>query len=189
MVALLINVAWGNEYIPGILKTLKNSQVKATFFFDGSWVKNNPDLATMINLEGHEIGNHAYSHPDLKLRSRNETVNELKKTNDVIEDTLGIKPIWFAPPSGSFNQETILVANELGMKTILWTVDTVDWKKPATSEMVTRVVSGVSNGAMVLMHPTKAAFEGLETMIIEIKGKGLQLGTVSDLMSEKRIDD
>ena len=189
MVALLINVAWGNEYIPGILKTLKDSQVKATFFFDGSWVKNNPDLATMISLEGHEIGNHAYSHPDLKLRSRAETVNELKKTNDVIEETLGIKPIWFAPPSGSFNQETILVANELGMKTILWTVDTVDWRKPATSEMVKRVVAGVSNGSMVLMHPTKAVFEGLETMIIEIKGKGYRLGTVSDLMSEKRIDD
>ena len=75
------------------------------------------------------------------------------------------------------------------MRTILWTVDTVDWKKPATSEMIARVVSGVSNGAMVLMHPTKATFEGLETMIIEIKGKGLRLGTVSDLMSEKRIDD
>lgn len=55
--------------------------------------------------------------------------------------------------------------------------------------MVVRVVSGVSSGAMVLMHPTKAVFEGLETMIIEIKGKGLRLGTVSDLMSEKRIDD
>ena len=143
MVALLINVAWGNEYIPGILKTLKDSNVKATFFFDGSWVKNNPDLATMISLEGHEIGNHAYSHPDLKQRSGDETMNELKKTNDVIEETLGIKPIWFAPPSGSFNQETIFVADELGMKTILWTVDTVDWRKPATSEMVTRVVSGV----------------------------------------------
>ena len=85
-------------------------------------------------------------------------MDELKKTNDVIEATLGIKPIWFAPPSGSFNQETILVANELGMKTILWTIDTVDWKKPATSEMVARIVSGVSNGSMVLMHPTKACF-------------------------------
>lgn len=189
MVALLINVAWGNEYIPGILKTLKDSQVKATFFFDGSWVKNNPDLAKKISLGGHEIGNHAYSHPDLKQKSRDETVNELKKTNNVIEETLGIKPIWFAPPSGSFNQETIDVANELGMKTILWTVDTIDWRKPATSEMVARVVSGVSNGSMVLMHPTKAVFEGLETMIIEIKGKGHRLGTVSDLMSEKRIDD
>jgi peptidoglycan-N-acetylglucosamine deacetylase len=187
MVALLINVAWGNEYIPGILKTLKDSQVKATFFFDGSWVKNNPDLTTMINLGGHEIGNHAYSHPDLKLRSRNDTKDELNKTNDVIEATLGIKPIWFAPPSGSFNQETIHVADELGMKTILWTVDTVDWRKPETSEMVRRVLAGVSNGSMVLMHPTKPVSEGLETMISDIKGKGYQLGTVSDLMSEKRI--
>jgi len=187
MIALLINVAWGNEYIPGILQTLKTSKVKATFFFDGSWVKNNPDLAKLINLEGHEIGNHAYSHPNLQQSSRTETMNELQKTNEIIEATLGIKPIWFAPPSGSFNQETILVANELGMKTILWTIDTVDWKKPATSEMVNRIVSGVANGSMVLMHPTKPVFEGLETMIAEIKGKGYQLGTVSELMSEKRI--
>ncbi|KAA0965181.1 polysaccharide deacetylase family protein [Sporosarcina sp. ANT_H38] len=188
MVALLINVAWGNEYIPGILKILDDSKVKATFFFDGSWVKKNPDLATSISLRGHEIGNHAYSHPDLKQRSRNETTEELKKTNDVIEATLKTKPKWFAPPSGSFNQETILVANELGMKTILWTVDTVDWKKPATSEMVRRVITGVENGSMVLMHPTKPVAEGLESMISSIKEKGYQLGTVSDLMNEKRID-
>ncbi|WP_318614258.1 polysaccharide deacetylase family protein [Sporosarcina sp. YIM B06819] len=188
MVALLINVAWGNEYIPGILKTLKDSNVKATFFFDGSWVKKNPDLATMISLEGHEIGNHAYSHPDLQQRSRGETIDELKKTNDVIEATLGIKPIWFAPPSGSFNQQTIDVAHELGMKTILWTVDTVDWRKPATSEMVHRILTGVGNGSMVLMHPTKPTAEGLKEMINGIQEQGYQLGTVSDLMSEKRID-
>lgn len=142
----------------------------------------------MINLEGHEIGNHAYSHPDLKQRSREETIVELTKTNDVIEETLGMKPKWFAPPSGSFNQETILVANELGMKTILWTVDTVDWKKPATTEMVNRVLTGVGNGSMVLMHPTKPTSEGLKSMIDGMKDKGYQLGTVSDLMSEKRID-
>ncbi|MGG3451057.1 polysaccharide deacetylase family protein [Domibacillus aminovorans] len=188
MVALLINVAWGNEYIPKILKTLNDHQAKATFFFDGSWVKKNPDLAKMIREEGHEIGNHAYSHPDLNQRSQEETMDELKKTNDVIEGTLGIKPKWFAPPSGSFNQVTVNVADQLGMKTILWTVDTVDWKKPSTSEMVSRVVSKVENGSMVLMHPTKPVAEGLNTMITEIQAKGHQLGTVSDLMSEKRID-
>ncbi|MFJ7934881.1 polysaccharide deacetylase family protein [Sporosarcina sp. NPDC096371] len=188
MVALLINVAWGDEYIPGILKVLSDAKIKATFFFDGSWVKKNPDIAKMISLEGHEIGNHAYSHPDLKQRSRAETIEELKKTNDVIETTLGMKPEWFAPPSGSFNQETIQVANELGMKTILWTVDTVDWRKPATSEMVNRILTGVGNGSMVLMHPTKPTAEGLDAMIKGIQAKGYQLGTVSDLMSEKRIN-
>ncbi|OKL37834.1 polysaccharide deacetylase family protein [Domibacillus mangrovi] len=188
MVALLINVAWGNEYIPKILKTLNDLQTKATFFFDGSWVKKNPDLVQTIREEGHEIGNHAYSHPDLNQRSQEETMDELKKTNDVIEETLGIKPKWFAPPSGSFNQVTVNVADQLGMKTILWTVDTIDWKKPATSEMVSRVVSKVENGSMVLMHPTKPVAEGLESMITEIQAKGYELGTVSNLMSEKRID-
>ena len=188
MVAFLINVAWGNEYIPEILKALNEHQTKATFFFDGSWVKKNPDLAKMIKEAGHEIGNHAYSHPDLKQRSVAQTKEELQKTNDVIKATLGITPKWFAPPSGSFNEATIQVADQLDMKTILWTVDTVDWRKPATSEMVGRVVSKVENGSMVLMHPTKPTAEGMERMITDIKAKGLQLGTVSDLISEKRVN-
>lgn len=187
MVALLINVAWGNEFIPQILKTLNKCQVKATFFFDGSWVKKNPDLAMMISKENHEIGNHAYSHPDLNHLSQNETMNELKMTNDVIEAKLGIKPKWFAPPSGSFNQETVNVAHQLDMKTILWTVDTVDWKKPSTSEMVRRVVTQVGSGSMILMHPTKPVAEGLETMIVDIEKKGYRLGTVSEIISEDRI--
>jgi peptidoglycan-N-acetylglucosamine deacetylase len=188
MVTLLINVAWGNEYIPEILKILNDHQTKATFFFDGSWVKKNPDLARMIKEAGHEIGNHAYSHPDLKQRSRGETLSEIQKTNDIIQETIGIKPKWFAPPSGSFNQTTIQVADQLQMKTILWTVDTVDWKKPSATEMVRRVVSKVENGSMILMHPTKPVAEGLGMMITEMKENGYQLGTVSDLMSEKRIE-
>lgn len=188
MVAFLINVAWGNEYIPGILETLKKHKTKATFFLDGSWVNKNPDLAKAIKKAGHEIGNHAYSHPDLQKRSLAETTEELTKTNEVIEKTLGIKPKWFAPPSGSFNKATLQVADQLNMKTILWTVDTVDWRKPAASEMVKRVVSKVENGSMILMHPTKPTAEGMEAMITEIKGKGYQLGTVSNLMSEERLD-
>ena len=79
MVAFLINVAWGNEYIPGILKVLNEHQTKATFFFDGSWVKKNPDFAISIKEAGHEIGNHAYSHPDLQQRSIAQTIEELKR--------------------------------------------------------------------------------------------------------------
>jgi len=187
MVALLINVAWGNEFIPQILDTLNDNQVKATFFFDGSWVKENPALAVMIYKEGHEIGNHAYSHPDLKRKSSSETMEELKKTNKIIDSTIDVTPKWFAPPSGSFNQETIDIARSLDMLTILWTVDTVDWKKPATDEMVNRVSSKVESGSMILMHPTKPTAEGLEKIIMNTESKGLHIGTVSDIMSEKRI--
>lgn len=187
MVALLINVAWGNEFIPKILDVLDKNEVNATFFFDGSWVKKNPDLAKMIYKANHEIGNHAYSHPDLQQKSKGETRDELQKTNDVIEETIGLTPIWFAPPSGSFNQATIDIARELDMLTILWTVDTVDWKKPGTTEMVSRVLSQVDSGSMILMHPTKPTAEGLEKMITAIKAKGLHLGTVSEIMSADRL--
>lgn len=188
MVAFLINVAWGDEYIPQILEVLKNHKVKSTFFFDGSWVKRTPDIAKTIKEAGHEIGNHAYSHPDLSQYSEAGATEELQKTNEVIEETIGVKPQWFAPPSGSFNEGTVRVAHQLGMKTILWTADTVDWRKPDTQEMVNRVLGQVENGTMILMHPTKPTAEGINTMIAEIKGRGYKLGTVSDLMDEKRID-
>lgn len=188
MVSLLINVAWGNEFIPKIIETLEENKVTATFFFDGSWVKKNADLALLIKEQGHEIGNHAYSHPDLKQKTRTETIEELTMTNEIIYSTVGIKPEWFAPPSGSFKQETIDIAHELGMFTILWTVDTVDWKKPATTEMVKRVTSQISNGSMILMHPTKPTAEGLEQIIKAISTDGYQIGTVSDMMDERRIE-
>lgn len=188
MAAPLINVAWGNEYIPKILDTLNKHQLKVTFFFDGSWVKKNQDVAKLIKEEGHEIGNHAYSHPDLSSYSIEQTKEEILKTNAIIEETVGVKPIWFAPPSGSFNKNTIQVAQQLNMKTILWTVDTIDWKNPETNSMVKRVTDSVGNGSMILMHPTKPTAEGLDTMITRTKEKGYKLGTVSELMNEKRID-
>lgn len=187
MVSFLINVAWGNEFIPPILETLKKHDIQATFFFDGSWTKKNPDLAKSIYNDNHEIGNHAYSHPDLKTFSNEQTMNELKMTNDIIEETLNVKPKWFAPPSGSFKDETVKIAHKLEMFTILWTTDTIDWRNPNPSEMANRVVSEVHNGTMILMHPTKSTAGGLEQMIVEIKKKGYQLGTVSDMMDEKRI--
>ncbi|BAQ11987.1 chitooligosaccharide deacetylase [Bacillus sp. OxB-1] len=187
MISLLINVAWGNEFIEPILRALDKHEAKATFFLDGSWTKKNSDLARLIQLHGHEIGSHAYSHPDLAKSSEAKTREELQKTNDVIEEVLGLTPTWFAPPSGSFNQRTIEIARELGMYTILWTVDTVDWRNPDTTEMVNRVVSKVENGTMILMHPTKPTSEGLDRMIGEIKEKGYVVGTVSELMSEERV--
>lgn len=187
MVTFLINVAWGNEYIPPILETLKMHHLKATFFFDGSWVNDNPDLAKKIYKDGHEIGNHAYSHPDLKSFSNEKAMQELKMTNDIIKETLNITPQWFAPPSGSFKDETVQIAHKLNMYTILWSVDTVDWKKPNTDQMVQNVVSKVHNGAMVLMHPTAPTAEGLEKMIVDIQKKGYTIGTVSDMMGETRI--
>jgi peptidoglycan-N-acetylglucosamine deacetylase len=187
MVTFLINVAWGNEYLPKVLEVLKKNNVHTTFFLDGSWVKKYPDLAKMIYEEGHEIGNHAYSHPDLKKMTANRINEELSKTSDVIKAILGVTPKYFAPPSGSYRDEVVSIAANMNMYTILWSLDTVDWRNPNPNEMAQRIINKVHPGAMILMHPTNATANGLDMMIKGIKNKGYQIGTVSELLSEKRI--
>ncbi|WP_416827856.1 polysaccharide deacetylase family protein [Ectobacillus polymachus] len=188
MVALTINVAWGNEYIPSILETLKKHQVSATFFLEGRWAKENPAIAKMIGDAGQEIGNHSYSHPDMKTLSLDATREQLVKTNDIIEAATGKKVKWFAPPSGSFRDDTVTTAAELGMGTIMWTVDTIDWQRPAPSTIIERVTKKVHPGAIVLMHPTEPTSQSLDSLIVQLKKQGYQLGSISTLVDEKRID-
>ncbi|MFP7296146.1 polysaccharide deacetylase family protein [Neobacillus niacini] len=187
MVSFIINVAWGNEYLPEMLAALKKHQVKASFFLEGRWVKNNPELAKMIVSAGHEVGNHSYTHPDMKRITAAQTREQLLKTNEVIEAATGKKSTWFAPPSGSYRDETVTIASEFKMKTVMWTVDTIDWQKPSPDVLIHRVTSKISNGSMVLMHPTESTAKSLDRLITLIEEKGLKIGTVSELMSEERI--
>ncbi|THE14518.1 hypothetical protein E1I69_04390 [Bacillus timonensis] len=187
IVSFLINVAWGNEYIPDMLETLKKHNIKATFFLEGRWVKENPDLAKMIVDAGHEVGNHSYTHPDMKKLSSELVREQLIKTNQVIEAATGIKPTLFAPPSGSYRDEVVKIADELGMKTIMWSVDTIDWQRPQPHVLVQRVMGKIHPGAMVLMHPTSPTAQSLERLILSIKQKDLAIDNVSTLLNEERI--
>ncbi|WP_449540056.1 polysaccharide deacetylase family protein [Ferdinandcohnia sp. Marseille-Q9671] len=187
VVSFLINVAWGNEYIPDMLETLKKHKVNATFFLEGRWVKENPDLAKMIVDAGHEVGNHSYTHPNMKTLSTELVREQLIKTNDVIEAATGKKPTLFAPPSGNYRDEVVKIADELGMKTIMWSVDTIDWQKPQPHVLVQRVMGKVHPGAMILMHPTSPTAQSLERLILSIKQKELAIDNVSTLLNEERI--
>lgn len=187
VVSLNINVSWGEEYIPDILNILKKNNVKATFFIEGKWANKNVDLVKMIKDEGHEIGNHAYNHPDMAKISSEEIQKQIKQTNDILQAITGEKPEWFAPPSGSWTDEVVKHADELGMETILWTVDTIDWKKPAPEVMVNRVMNKLEGGSFVLMHPTTSVQSGLNNLILKIKQKGYTIDTVSKMLDEERL--
>lgn len=186
MIALTVNVAWGNEYLPSMIKTLKKTHAEATFFLEGRWTKNNPSLARMIVEEGYEVGNHSYSHPDMSKLSQLENQEELEKTNSVIEAVTKQKVKWFAPPSGSWNDSVVKLAKEMDMETILWTADTIDWQKPSPSTIVQRVVRKAENGAIVLMHPTESTAEALETIIEELQATGYEVVDISTLLDEIR---
>ncbi|MCH6267074.1 MULTISPECIES: polysaccharide deacetylase family protein [Neobacillus] len=187
MVSFIINVAWGNEYLSDMLATLKNHNVSASFFLEGNWAKKNPELAKMIVSAGHEVGNHSYSHPDMAKLTAAQTREQMVKTNEVIEAVTDKKTEWFAPPSGSYRDETVKIADELNMKTVMWTVDTVDWRKPSPDALINRVMGKIGNGSLILMHPTESTAKSLDRLITLIEQKNLQIGTVSELMSEERV--
>lgn len=185
-VSFLINVSWGTEHIPDILNVLKEHDVKATFFIEGKWAKENVNLVKMIDEQDHLIGNHAYNHPDMSRLSKEEVDKQIIQTNDILKAITGKDPKWFAPPSGDYTEEVVQSAHELQMETILWTVDTVDWKNPSVSVMMNRVVNNLHPGAMILMHPTVPVVNGLQPMIAEIKKSGYKISTVKNLLSEER---
>ncbi|RSD27976.1 polysaccharide deacetylase family protein [Mesobacillus subterraneus] len=187
MVSFIINVAWGNEYLSGMLATLKKHNVKASFFLEGRWVKNNPGLAKMIADAGHELGNHSFTHPNMKQLSAPAINEEIRKTNEVIEAVTGAQTKWFAPPSGYYKDEVVEIAAAHKLGTVMWSVDTIDWQKPSPEKLINRVMGKVHNGALILMHPTESTAASLDQLITQIKGKELQIGTVSDMLSEKRV--
>lgn len=184
--SLMVNVAWGEEYLADMLDTFETNNVHVTFFLDGSWTKKNPDLAKELLARGHELGNHAYSHPDMAKLDNRSQLNQIVSTNQAIKRATGQSPKLFAPPGGAFNDETVKQVHGQKMRTILWTIDTLDWRKPPAASIQDKVLSRAENGALVLMHPTEPTREALRTLIPNLKKKGYDLVTVSELIDPTR---
>ncbi|HEX7057860.1 MAG TPA: polysaccharide deacetylase family protein [Bacilli bacterium] len=188
MVALMVNVAWGNEYIAPLLRTLADANVRATFFLDGTWLSKNERTAREMLRQGHELSNHGYSHKNMSKLAAAQAEYEIVRTEQLLSG-LGVKNALFAPPSGDFSAETVQLAAKHGLKTILWTLDTVDWKNPAPETIIRKITRGLEPGSLILLHPTAASAKALPELIQNIKNKGLVIGTVSDLISPRRVPE
>lgn len=185
-IALMFNVAWGEEYLNSILATLKKYNVKATFFIDGKWASTHQSLVKTILNSGMELGNHGYQHHLFSGLAKVQMAADISKTNAILHSAAGVIPTLFAPPAGDFNLLTVKVAASFGMKTILWTVDTVDWKRPQPEVIAMRVLMKKSTGSLVLMHPTLPTSQALPSIITNLQKEGYHLVTVSDLISPVR---
>lgn len=182
-VALAINVAWGEEYLPEMLKTLAEEKVKATFFLVGSWVKVFPELTKELDSHGHELGNHGLYHSHPLQMKREELKGIITKNEQLIETVTGKKAVnFFAPPYGEISSLIVSVAGELGYKTIMWSVDSVDWKNPTPETLLNRVLTKIEPGGIILLHPTAPTKTALRGLIRSLRKKGLEPGTVSKVL-------
>ncbi|WP_405774774.1 polysaccharide deacetylase family protein [Streptomyces sp. NBC_01538] len=140
------------RYTPGILRTLREHDVRAMFFVCGEMAVNNKDLLAEMTEDGHVVGNHTWSHPLLTRLTRSEIRSQMERTSEVIEDGCGEAPVWFRAPYGAWNRAAFQIGAELGMEPLAWTVDTLDWMAPGTRKIVGRVEQGAAPGVVVLSH-------------------------------------
>lgn len=150
--AISFDAAWGNEDTGELIKILEKYNVKTTFFVVGAWVDKYPDSVKELATAGHEIMNHSNSHPHYTKLSKEKIIEETNECNKKIESVTGVKPILFRPPYGDYNNTVVSTLREIGMYTIQWDVDSLDWKSLSANEITQRVVKNVKPGSIVLFH-------------------------------------
>lgn len=172
---------------PELLEALKAKNVKATFFVLGENVKAHPELVERALREGHEIGSHAYTHRHLKDLSQAECAEELDKTEALIK-TVAPSPKLFRPPGGLYNDTVLDEAQKRGYTTVLWSVDTLDWKRPSVDYVVKTALDKAKSGGIILMHdglyplPTPKA---IGRMIDRLREEGYAIVTVGELLRDE----
>lgn len=183
-IAFACNIDWGNEVLLDMLETLNKEKVKITFFVTGRWAKEFPDLMQQIVDSGHEIGSHGYQHLNYEILTLEQNEEQIKKADEILLKHTKEKITLFAPPSGSYNNNTLIASDKLGYKTILWTIDTIDWRVGSTKDVIIdRVLKKDNfNGAIVLMHPMPETAKALPVLIELMREKNLKVGRVSDIL-------
>lgn len=177
-------------YTNQILDILKEYDVKATFFVLGKFAEAYPDIIIRQWQEGHEIGNHTYSHVDAKRVSKKVLYNEYKKTQEIIENLINHQPRLFRPPYGSFDSQALDIVEMHDSIIVLWSAhqDSKDWSNPDVEEIVNTTLSNIRNGDIILFHDyvyydESSTVEALKEIIPELKSRGYRFVTISELLN------
>ncbi len=184
---LTFDAGFENGNTHNILDTLKNHDVKAAFFLVGNYLEKEPELVKRMVQEGHIVGNHTYHHPDMSLISDKESFSkELISLEELFKEITGEEmPKYYRPPQGKFNENNLKMADELGYKTIFWSLAYVDWykdKQPSKEHAFSKLIPRIHPGAVVLLHSTSDTNELiLDELLTKWRELGYTFKTLDDL--------
>lgn len=178
-VSLMFNVYENTDIVNKIVDLLDEYESRATFFVGGCWADDNEKTLNRISEHGHEIGNHGYFHKDHAKLTYEQNKEEIINTNKIITSLTSVNSYLFAPPSGSFSNETLKVCYELGLKVIMWSKDTIDWRDKDFGKIFYRATNEIKNGDLVLMHPKQHTLLALPSILEYYKSMGYSVVTVS----------
>jgi len=169
-----------------ILDILKRHKIKAIFFLLGHNVKLHPKTALRIKKQGHIIGNHTFSHKDLKKSTKTEIKKQIIEAEKVFLGVLGIKPALFRAPHGFYNKKASDIIKKRGYKIIGWDIEPEDWKNPPAKIIADRVISEAKDKSIIVLHDGSNIRQGrsrrqtttaLEIIIKKLKNKGFVFDT------------
>jgi peptidoglycan/xylan/chitin deacetylase (PgdA/CDA1 family) len=189
-VALTLDAGADSAPVPAMLKTLREHNVKITFFLTGKWIQDNPELTRQIVAEGHEIANHTFAHPDLRNLSDAAIHKELDDTETLLEQTAGAssRP-FFRPPYGAYNERVLRLVVSEGYLPIYWTFDSLDSVgEPKTPEFLfERITSHLSpdelSGAIILAHcGSQPTADALPKILDRFAEMGFEVKKLSELL-------
>lgn len=164
---------------PRLLNILDEKGVKATFFILGERADEYPNIVKQTHAKGHEVENHSYSHPDLSGASLAVLDKEVERTNKIIENLTGRRPVYLRPPYGSYNKQ---VSSNISNQIALWSVDTLDWKSRNAVAVQESALSQVRNGSVILMHDIHSTtVDAVGPLIDSLKAQGYTFVRLDEL--------
>lgn len=183
---ITFDAGYENGNTAPILDALKKHNAPAAFFVVGTYIKENPELIKRMAAEGHVVGNHTYHHPDMRQKSREAFEKELQSMEQIFQETTGTPMLkFYRPPEGKFTTENLSWAQELGYKTIFWSLAYVDWNtddQPSHEKAFGKLLPRTHDGAIVLLHSTSATnAEILDELLTKWEGMGYTFGSLTEL--------
>lgn len=171
------------EQTPPMLDLLGERGVTATFFVIGQNAQRYPEIVKRAFDEGHEIGNHTWSHRFLTTQTTKSVEKELRATDRAIEEIIGVRPLTLRPPYGATTPSLAAwAADEFGYQTVLWSVDSKDYDGLDRDEITRRVIDNTIAGSIVLMHdPLPETVAAMPEVLDQLLGRGLRLVSAGQL--------
>ena len=182
---LTFDAGFENGNTEAILDALKRHNVKAVFFLVGNYLETQPELVKRMVSEGHTVGNHTYSHPDMSaILDEASFQNELTKNAALYREVTGQEmPKLYRPPQGKYCESNLKMARDLGYHTVFWSLAYVDWyenNQPTKAEAFEKLLPRVHPGAVVLLHSTsKTNGEILDELLTEWENQGYTFGDLA----------
>ena len=182
-VSLSFDAAWGNEDTQMLIDILAKYGVRATFFVVGEWVDRYPESVKALHDAGHEVMNHSDAHPHMAKLTAKQIIDEVDRCSDKIEAVTGVRPTLFRCPYGEYDDNVIGTVNGMGLMTVQWDTDSLDWKKLTAGEIYKRVSSKVQPGSIVLFHNAGLHTpEALPSIIEYLLAEGYMIVPVSEIL-------